>query len=89
MTEDGALSVKVMGPITGESKFEKAKQFINSQGAGANQIRFDMAEVTRFNSEGVREWLVFMDGLTFSGKIRFANLGAFLVEQVMAIPVIL
>jgi hypothetical protein len=58
-TEDGCTTVAFRGPVNEDSDFDALKAEIKS---GA-RIRFDMSEIGRVNSCGVREWVNFVRSL--------------------------
>lgn len=93
--EDGTALMRPVGFINEDVNFGAIIQEVVEllrlapDADGKNCVNFDLSGVDRINSCGVREWLLFLQKLQTSMRIRFGHVNELFVEQANMIPDIL
>lgn len=83
ITRDGdSTLVRLSGAVTERALLPTLASELGTTG----KVRFDLGEVVRINSCGVREWIVFIRGLPQTLETRFDNCSAPIVHQLNLIP---
>ena len=78
--------VRVAGVIDEDINFSVVAGMLKELGPSVQGIRFDLGEVTRMNSCGVREWLLLLERLPQAMKIIFSAVPEHFIEQANMIP---
>jgi len=78
------FSLKIAGWINEDVNFAKILEVFSIGNVRA--LAFDLLEVTQINSCGVREWLLFLEKISPTIKIRFDAVGETFIEQANIIP---
>ena len=84
--EGSTVTVRPVGTIDEDVNFSVVLNLINEFGPGMQLLQFDLGRVTRLNSCGVREWLLFMEKLGTRVKVAFLSVGERFIEQANMIP---
>jgi hypothetical protein len=87
MEQVGArLVFRPFGTIDEDVNFSIMITTIAEFGDAAREIAFDVSQVSRMNSCGVREWVLLMERLASGKPIVFTRVGSAFLEQANIIP---
>lgn len=76
--EGDTARVTLSGSVTEHASFD----ILTTDLGSPTKIRFDLGDVERINSCGVREWLRFMGSLPAAAETRFENCSTPIVHQI-------
>ena len=86
LAEPGCVELKMIGDIDENVKLDIVWDFLVQLGDEAKHIRFDVSEVGRINSVGVKGWLFFLARVQARLSFLFMNISEAFVDQASLIP---
>lgn len=84
--ERESVLFRLSGTVDEDSPLMAILDVIKQSGAKLSEVQFDLGQVVRMNSCGIREWLLVMERLPKSTVRTFFNVNEIFVEQVNMIP---
>lgn len=78
-----------VGIVDEDINFSVILSTISQLGVASHEFRFDLGQIDRINSCGVREWLLLMEKLPAGMRYSFLNVNELMVEQANMISGIL
>jgi hypothetical protein len=86
--EGGALIILVRGTLNEDLNFGNFFKLVSDMQLtqGLREIAFDLSEVLRINSCGVREWILFIEKAQALKPIRFVSLNEAFLSQAIMVP---
>jgi anti-anti-sigma regulatory factor len=82
----GPVVIRPHGLINEDLNFGTVLEFIDTLKTKPTQIIFDMSSVSRINSCGVREWLLFLQRMQSRFKISFSRANEVFIEVASSVP---
>jgi anti-anti-sigma regulatory factor len=83
------LIFRPVGEITEDTNFGQILQTLQNHLSNAKQLYFDLSSVSRINSCGVREWILFLERIQNRIPTAFTMVNEFFVDQASVVPTLL
>jgi hypothetical protein len=85
-TMGSTLVVRAKGVLDEDMNFSVILKHLRELGEAIKTIHFDIGNVSRINSCGVREWLLLMEQVTPKVTLAFENVNELFIDQANVIP---
>jgi ABC-type transporter Mla MlaB component len=83
------ISVKLVGEVTEKAELVAIWDYVAKLGPDVKRIEFDLGEVSRINSEGVRRWVELLNRAQSRLSCRFIMLSVPIIQQASVVAGIL
>lgn len=84
----GSVAIKPIGLINEDVNFGTVLEFIETLSIKPEKIFFDMSGITRINSCGVREWLLFLQRVQSRYRCAFSKANEAFIDVAGSIPTV-
>src|SRR4051812_42172436 len=85
---DTNIIIRSIGLINEDVNFGVVLKFINSLQSKPTQVIFDMSQISRINSCGVREWLIFLQVMQSRYSCSFSRANETFIEVAGSVPTV-
>lgn len=85
---EGAITIKPIGLINEDVNFGAVLEFIQTLSGKPNLVKFDLSAVSRINSCGIREWLLFMQRIQSRFPCAFTKANENFIEVAASAPTV-
>jgi hypothetical protein len=75
-----SIDVRISGVLNEETHFDRLLGML-AHVEPSTEMRIDLGGITRINSQGLREWLLFLAGIPTSVRLRFTLVNELVVKQ--------
>ena len=84
--EGNSVILRPIGTLDEDVDFPRVVEKLKSLESEVRSVQFDLSQVTRMNSCGVREWVLLMDKIPPSLEKSFIRVGSIFAEQANMLP---